>query len=362
MEKQVDPNADFKNKEVFNLRNVSKHVTIFAVVLILACLIAVGCNPEEGKDKDEEVLTLSLGTEAVEGTLYYSQLEYIANELPKRTDGRIKGSIYPGQELGSEVEMMEGVRSGSVDACIAGGANLASFVPEFQLLSVPFIFKDYDSYVKAMKPDSEVWKALVKAVDMEDIGMKLVAPATIGSRWFINSKGEVRTPDDIKKLGLKIRVQANPIENKVWTEFGGTPVHMPMPEVFTAIQQGVCHGAENAPDLLYHYKIYEVAKYLSRTEHSWYVATLVLSEKTWDKIPEDLRPVVMEVFEESGQFVIDAVPEFEDKAVSKLRKEDIVIVEDVDKEAFREKIMDLYDEVAEESGAEEIWAAIKNLD
>lgn len=332
-------------------------------------LTACGTSKVKKEDKEGKTdnaakvktITLSAGTEAVKGSLYYEELDYLAKEMEKRTDGKIKINIYPAQELGSEISMMEGLRSGSIDLAIIGGANLASVVPELQLLSVPYIFKDFDTFKKGLSPDNKLWQTLVKTIEDKNVGLKLMAPATIGSRWFVNTKGEVRTPDDIKKLGLKIRVQANPTESKVWSAFGGNPTNMPMPEVFTAMQQGVVSAVENAPDLLYQYKIHEVAKYFSATDHNWYVATLLMSDKTWNKIPEDLKTIVKGTIEDAGKHILDVTLDFQAKAIKDLENTGAVITTDVNKEAFRSLIVELYDEVAKANSAEDILKAINEI-
>lgn len=256
--------------------------------------------------------------------------------------------------------MINGLRSGSLDIAVVGGANFASLVQEFQLFSIPYIFKDYATYRAAMAPDSSVWNMMQEEVRSADIGIRLMAPTTVGSRWVANSKGEVSSPKDMEKLELRMRVQGNPIEAEVWGGYGARPVNMPMPEVVSAMRQGVVHAVENAPDILYTYKIHEVAKYLSRTDHSFYVALALMGDKAMDKIPEDLRPAVKEAFENAGQLLLDEAVSAQERAIKGLVSEGAIIT-DVDKEKFRAPLGDLYLRVAKEAGAEDLLTAIQDL-
>lgn len=305
-------------------------------------------------------LTLTAGTESNRDGLYYATLDLLDKALKEETNGQVKLRIYPNQQLGNEISMIEALRSGSLDIAIAGGGNFASFVPQFQLFSVPYIFESYETYRKGMAPDSELWKFMQKSVADAKLGLQLLAPTTVGSRWVANTKGDVRTPADMKTLGLRMRVQANPIESEVWSTYGANPVNMPMPEVVAAMRQGVVQAVENAPDILYTYKLHEVAKHLSKTDHSFYVALVLVSDRALEKIPAELRPAVEKAFATAGQQVLDLSVKFQEKAVAGMQAEGAVIV-DVDKSAFRTPLEPLYDKVAKDVGAEDLLQAIRAL-
>lgn len=305
-------------------------------------------------------VTLTAGTEANQDGLYYATLVLLDKELKKQTNSQVKLRIYPNQQLGNEMSMIEGLRSGSLDIAVVGGANFASFVPQFQLFSVPYVFADEDKYRKAMHPDSKVWQLMQKAVADAKVGVQLMAPTTVGSRWVANTKGDVKNPGDMKALGLRMRVQANPIEAEVWSSYGANPVNMPMPEVVTAMRQGVVHAVENAPDILYTYKLHEVAKHLSQTDHSFYVALVLMSDRVNKKVPAELQPAVRKAFLNAGQQLLDQTAAFQAKAIAGMKAAGATVVQ-VDKTAFRKPIEPVYDRVAKQVGATDILSAIRGL-
>ncbi len=306
-------------------------------------------------------ITLSAGTEATKGTIYYEHLAWLAREMPGRTDGKIKIEVYPDQQLGTEISMVEGARAGSVDLAIVGGANFASFVPELQLLSVPYIFPDRDTYLKSMAPDAEAWRLIQRYTDEKGLGLKVVAPTTIGSRWVANSKGPISNVEDFRGLKLRMRVQANPTEARVWSTYGAFPVSMPMPDVYTAARQGVVNAVENSPDIMSNYGIHEVLPFITPTKHSFYVALVVMGDKAWEKIPDDLKPAVQKALEESGQYALGLGAEYGARAVEKMKAGGAKIVDAVDTESFRAPILPLQDEIAERVGAQALLNAIRDL-
>lgn len=330
----------------------------FALAFAFCAMFASTLVTRDGLASDP--ITLSAGTEATQGTIYYEHLNWLAREMADRTDGRIKIDVFGEQKLGTEISMVEGARAGSVDLVIVGGANFASFVPELQLLSVPYIFPDHDTYLKSMAPGSEPWSLIQKYADDKNLGIKVVAPTTIGSRWVANSKGEVRRLDDFRELGLRMRVQANPTEARVWSTYGAFPVSMPMPDVYTAARQGVVNAVENSPDIIANYGIHEVLPRITPTKHSFYVALLVMSDKAWNNVPDDLKPIVLETLQDSGKYALGLGTEYEARAVEKMKAAGAEIASNVDTESFREPILPLQDEVANRVGAEALLKAIRD--
>lgn len=330
-------------------------LAVFAVGVAVASVMM----PSDGFS--QAPITLSAGTEATKGTIYYEHLAWLSREMPGRTNGRIKVEVYPDQQLGTEISMIEGTRSGSVDLAIVGGANFASFVPELQLLSVPYIFPDRDTYLRSMASDAEPWRLIQKYTDEKDLGVTVVAPTTIGSRWVANSKGAIGNVDDFRSLKLRMRVQANPTEARVWSTYGAFPVSMPMPDVYTAAKQGVVSAVENSPDIMSNYGIHEVLPYITPTKHSFYVALVVMGDKAWEKIPDDLKPAVQKTLEDSGRYALGLGAEYGARAVEKMKAGGAKIAETVDVASFREPILPLQNEIAERVGAEALLGAIQNL-
>ena len=65
-----------------------------------------------------------------------------ADDLAKRTGGRIAIQQFPDAALGGDVELAKGVQLGSVDLAIITGLGLSSVVPEAGVFNIPFLFRD----------------------------------------------------------------------------------------------------------------------------------------------------------------------------------------------------------------------------
>jgi len=69
-------------------------------------------------------------------------MNYMAKQLEKKSDGELTIKIYPSQQLGSERELLELVQVGTIDITKVSAANLETFVPEFQVFSLPYLFRN----------------------------------------------------------------------------------------------------------------------------------------------------------------------------------------------------------------------------
>lgn len=107
-----------------------------------------------------------------------------------------------------------------------------------------------------------------------------------------NSKRPIKTPADLK--GLKIRTMENPMHIAFFKELGANPTPMSWGELYTALQQGTVDAEENPYAMIDDGKFYEVQKYVSETGHVFSYEILIANKKFMDKLPADLRKVVVD--------------------------------------------------------------------
>jgi TRAP-type C4-dicarboxylate transport system substrate-binding protein len=84
----------------------------------------------------------------------------------------------------------------------------------------------------------------------------------------------------------------NPVYIGMFSSLGGNAVPMAWGETFTAVQQGTIDGLEIPLAVIDQNKYFEVTKYLSLTNHTYSAIGLVLSKRTFDRLPADLKKVV----------------------------------------------------------------------
>ncbi len=79
------------------------------------------------------------------------RLKEAADAIAKDSDGRIELRLFPNNQLGGEVDLLNQVRSGAVEMYVIGGLVVSSVVPMAALDGVGFAFKDYDQRLEGRR-------------------------------------------------------------------------------------------------------------------------------------------------------------------------------------------------------------------
>ena len=216
-------------------------------------------------------------------------------ELAERySDGRIDVQIFPNNQLGSEQEMFQGARLGTLEMTDGAVNNLTPFAPTVGFLSFPYMFETREQAYAIL--DGEIGAELQSTV-IEQAGVRILGFLEGGFRVLTNSVRPVRTIDDL--AGLRIRTPNNAIMIDAWQAFGINPTALPWPEVFTALQQGTVDGQENPYWVIWEENFDEVQDYVTEVQYLMWLGPLVIGEEFYQSLPTDLQEIVVRAAEEA---------------------------------------------------------------
>jgi tripartite ATP-independent transporter DctP family solute receptor len=174
-------------------------------------------------------------------------------------------------------------------------AVLENFIPEYKVLSLPYIFRDKAHMYQVF--DNEVGESML--LKGEKFRLRGLTFYDAGSRSFYMKDGPVNTPADLENK--KIRVQKSNMAVTMINAFGGSPTPISWGELYTALQQGVADGAENNPTSFYTSKHYEVCKYFSINEHTSVPDVLLIGLDTWERLNDQEKVWLKEAVKESAE-------------------------------------------------------------
>lgn len=301
-------------------------------------------------------IRLRMGHDQPVGSMYDEGHKMFKKLVEERSQGRIRADVFPAAQLGSEVAMVEGARLGSIDVICANAPNAAAFIPELGLFSVAYLFKDLAHFERVVN-DPQFAKRIDDIIASKNIGIKRIGFYAAGVRNIYSRKGSVAGPDDLK--GVKIRVQNNPIEVKVWRAFGAIPTPMNFGEVYQALQSGVLDAAENGLAVIESNKHYEAAKYVSQTEHQRNLSALYINEKKLASLPPELQKMVLQAGKEAAVHERKKDAELVAAAADRLKSKGAVLTAP-DKARFVKLIAPIQDEVARELKATELLQMVRS--
>ena len=214
---------------------------------------------------------------------------YFKNTVERRTGGVLKVEIYPANQLGTERDVIEAIRVGSVEmACLSEGA-MPAFFPPIQVLGQPYLFKNEAVAWKVL--DGPFGQQLAEAL-RQKTGIRILGFGENGMRNFTNNVRPIRKPEDLK--GLRMRTMETPAHMEMMKALGATPVAVSSPETYMAMMQKVVDGQENPLTVIDFFKYDEVQKYAITDAHL-YSPHLILTNDKWVKaLPADQQAIVQD--------------------------------------------------------------------
>lgn len=297
--------------------------------LIRSALVAAACLSWHGTTSAQQAKVFNLGfvgrATAPEGIAMVA----FADEIKAKTNGRIEIRLHPGGALGGDREVLEGLQLGTVDLAVPSTSVISNFVPEVQVFDIPFLFRDFDHAQAVL--DGPIGQEILQKFRAK--GLQGLAFGGIGFRQLTNSRRPVTGPEDVK--GLKIRTQENQIHLQVWRALNALPTPMALPEVFTALQQGVVDGQENPIGAILNNKFGQVQKHLTITNHAFTPVGFVMGPRAYDGLSPQDQQIVVQAAKRAMAVCKDEVAKVESTGIEELRKQGLQVVEKVDTAAFQ---------------------------
>jgi len=252
----------------------------------------------------------------------------IAELVEKYSDGKISGQVYPNGVLGNDRILVEGLKLGSQDIVIIGTSAIGWYLPDYEFIEAPFLFRDYAHL------DSVLYGDIGKEIEQkiyEKSGIHFLAYLHRGSRYLTTTNTEVRSPDDLK--GLKMRVPELPVYIKSWEIFGANPTPIAFSDMFMALKQGVADGQENPLEVIYTSHLYETQAYVMNTRHLVGFYEVAVGDRFYKKFSSEDQAIIMRAIQEAAEYQNKLVDEYEDFYRSKLEESGVRFI-DVDRAAF----------------------------
>ena len=270
---------------------------------------------------------MRFGHLANEENSWHRAAVFFADEVRERSGGRIEVQVYPNEQLGTELQMLNAIQAGTADMTITGG-SLVNWIPRIGVMETPATIRDQEHLVRvASGPIGQE----IEAEIIEEGGFRPIAYFIRGPR-HLTSNRPINTPEDAR--GLIVRVPNSPLYVAFWEEVGATPTPMAFSEVFTSLQQGTIHAQENPLALIHSAGFYEVQQYVNVTEHLHTWIYVVIGEEKFQSMPADLQEIIIDVGQEMQAYEHQLFLEDEERLADELQARGMIFNTDVDQEAF----------------------------
>lgn len=232
-------------------------------------------------------------------------------ELEKRSNGALKGTVYPGSSLMKVNAQFSALRKGALDMSLVPLSYAGGEVPETNIGLMPGVVTSYEKGL-AWKTN-EIGKTLTDV--LADKGVLIVSWIWQAGGTASRSKGLV-DPDDAK--GMKVRGGSREMD-MVLKQAGAAVLSLPSNEIYAAMQTGALDAAMTSSTSLISFRLEEVAKHLTtgRGKTYWFMfEPLMISRSIFEGLPKDQQQLIMTVGAEMEKFALDQAKADDDAVAS----------------------------------------------
>lgn len=275
--------------------------------------------------------------------------------IEERSDGRIKVTIYPDSQMGTDQEINEQILSNTLDINTPFLSTLTSFVPEFELFDLPYLFNTSEEVYEAL--EGELGDRLNEYLEKK--GLVSLGYWSGGFKQLTNSKLPVKTVKDLD--GLKIRVSQSPLLVTQFRAINAGGISVPFSDLYSALQTGTVDGQENPYSNIASKKFYEVQDYLTISDHGFMGYAFIINKNKFESLPEDLQTLVKDVSAEVTEWEWEKAREMDEQYLEEIKEAGITIDEfdDAAKEEFREFTQPAYDEFLKKADGQELLELVE---
>jgi tripartite ATP-independent transporter DctP family solute receptor len=276
--------------------------------------------------------------QAASGTLHRN-LTAMWEAVRAETNGRVETIVYPENNKlpGGDPDALKMLIAGDIQFFTLMGGIIGTVVPVAESQQLPFAFRSPADAHKAI--DGPLGKYIGEEMAAKGMHLFPVAGFDNGMRQVASIPRAIASPSDF--AGMKIRVPPGQMMLDTFEAFGAHPVTTPANQIYDALKTGRVDAQENPLAILEGFKLYELLKYVSLTNHMWSGFNAMANPATWKALPDGIKGVI-----ERNMTKYVRRQRQDQAALNASLREDFVrrglIFNEVDQAAFRARLPAVY--------------------
>ena len=207
-----------------------------------------------------------------------------ADKVNKDSGGRLNVKVFAGGVLGKPPQQYDIVKGGVADIAWTVLGYIGGQFPLSSVADLPFLTTSSEGATRALNTlYAEGY------LDKEFSGVKNIGLHTMHAYQFHFKDKKVTKASEFK--GLKIRTPSK-IMGNVLSKLGATPVRVPAPGTYEALQRGVLDGTPFPYAAVSSFRLGDVTKYHAEINISNTAFGLLMNEDKYNSLPDDLKKVI----------------------------------------------------------------------
>jgi TRAP-type transport system periplasmic protein len=223
------------------------------------------------------------------GTLH-KNLVAMWDAVRGESNGRVEATVYAENNkiAGGDPEAFKKLLAGEIQFFTLMGGIIGTVVPVAEAQQVPFAFKSAAEAHKAI--DGPFGRYIGEEMATKGMYLFPIAGFDNGMRQVTTVNRPIVKPDDF--AGMKIRVPPGQMIFDTFAAFGAQPITTPANQIYDALKTGKVEAQENPLAIMQGYKLDDMVRYVSLTNHMWSGFNLMAQLGIWRTLPDDVKAVI----------------------------------------------------------------------
>ncbi len=286
---------------------------------VVAGMLALLLVPEAPPVEAQAPIVVRMATLVPDGSSWHQVLKETAAQWKSLSGGRVVVRLFPGGVAGDDPDVVRKMRLRSLNAAVLTSVGVAEVDRAVYALSIPMAYDSYEevyAVLEGLRPRLEA--------SLESKGFVVLNWADGGWVHFF-SQTPVAAPDDLRRQKL-FTWAGDPEAVEIWRAAGCNPVPLPSTELATALQTGLVTTVGAPPQVSVITQYFLHAKNLTRLRWQILLGATLISKETWEKIPADLRPALLEATRDAGRRLQADIKATEERDIKEMQKRGLNVV------------------------------------
>lgn len=251
---------------------------IVSAALIAGAIFAGSVSDAAAQAPQRQLLRFATG--GIGGDLPVEMMYIFKEWVDRSAPGEFDVQIHHSGTLARQGTELVAMQRNSIEMTILSWWDIGDRIPEFNLMTVGYLFKDWNHVKAAMDGDigKEYKDRILKDLQVQILDYYYAGPRIVNLREV----RKVETPADL--AGVKLRMPGSPSFLLMGKALGANPTPMALPDVYLALKTGTIDGQDNPLSTTWRAKFYEATKQVILTYHSIPANMLAISQASWTKM------------------------------------------------------------------------------
>lgn len=318
---------------------------LLCIVLVLTfCLTAPSALAADGVDTSNATYVLTYSTPLAQtqsSTIFFDKA---LDKIEEETNGDVTFTRTYSGTLGSEHDLGVMVTNGDIDITCVGPGQWSDWDEAFKVFDCPFAFVDFDHFDRFIaSEDYQNWLT----AHGDPLNLKFVVTFNQAFKGILNKERDVYSTEDL--AGLKLRVPDSASLIEIGNAMGYTATPTAAADQYTSLSQGIVDGADHALWAHESWKLTEIAKHYSETNHALQLVFFVMNKDSLAELPEEYQKIVLDAFAECEKdLAVQTRKDAEDSyAIAEEDGVKIIPYSEIDVDSFKTALQPIIDEYSQ---------------